>query len=175
MNRCKTFLIIVCMILITGCSVHNSKIYDVKCSGKTFTINEENKTILCEGIIYSYDIKESTINITFPNGSYYWLKDEKNVTYDGQVGPVEEEYISGDILVELVSSKLHTNPNIEESPVMFMIFCIGAINVIFPYICWYLTFGIRYSNVLPTKIILILIRISGVIIIVLEAVYLLSN
>ena len=164
MRRLLTVLLLACLLLLTACDTGP---YTVECSGSAFTVDPENKTITQGSSIYHYEIGQSHIRITYPNGTVYSQTIGSAVNTGTWSGAYEPDcYPEPDVLLDALFKEL-PQENFEGNLFLTILcFGLGLWNVLSPKSAWYISHGWRYKNAEPSDLALLIARVSGVILLV---------
>ena len=164
-------IITLMMFLLIGCVKSSESKYTITKENEIFFIDTINQTISHDNEVYKYKIDGNSYEITYPDNSRYWYKQEENGGFGGWSDDYNEtKYISGSLLIDILSNE-HSKTNKEKNFfAIFILFILGGWNIIFPYSSWYLNYGWRYKDAEPSDAALILARLSGVIIIIITLV-----
>lgn len=178
----KRFWIIVFAILLTfallGCTKQESS-YIVHKNGTAYHVDTENKTISDDRSTYSYefsgDASSFSVTITYPDGSSYWYTQSEGTGYGGWSEDYDEHtYVSADTLVEVVQEKAPKRVNPGKIAGALILIALGSFAAALPEFSWYLSYGWRYKNAVPSDAALSFARVGGVIEIIVGIVLLLS-
>ena len=79
---CLWIAVLLSVLTLCGCqNKEDPGPYDVAYDGKTYTVDQEQGTITCDGVVYQFEVSSRggdsvELDITYPDGSrYYWTMD----------------------------------------------------------------------------------------------------
>ena len=179
MKRIVTFLLCLFLVLPLYACATPSTAYTVDIGGKSYEINTEDGTIFDGTYTYEYEFSGDSssykVSISYPNGSTFYRSQEGTVGYGGWSDDYREElYVSGDVLCDVVATKVPKASDPKRVVAMILLFGLGVLDVIAPRISWNLTYGWRYKNAEPSDIALGLIRAGGVLVLIVGVVIIFS-
>ena len=153
--------------------------YTVEKAGTVFEVDTEAGTISDGTHTYKYtfsgDAESYAVKITYPNGStYYWNQSETSGQggwsddYDGEL------YVDGGTLCDVAAAKAPRPSGSSNIPAVLLLSLIGVFNLAAPQAAWYLSYGWRYKNAEPSDTALIMARVSGVAVLVIALLMIIS-
>ena len=196
LNMKKIIIVLMSVLMLCMlCSCGDSEtIYTVEKEGKNLEVNTENNTIFDGKYTYNYifsgDTTSYVIEITYPNGSTYYLRytadtsdmelngnyvDEDymvGITDIGTTGNYDEvSYMSGAVLSDVIAEQVPSpsgNPlvAIVKVIIVFVIIAIVFFYMSVPREMWFLQGGWKYKDAEPSDMALEVNRIGGILIIV---------
>ena len=174
----KYILLILISVLLAGCTVTNPDApYEVEKYNMLFTVDPANGTVSDGTHVYEYVISGNTTSITYPNGAtYWWTQDGTHGTggWDNGYSLVGFPYVSGDTLVSVLDGE---RPDSRPSKNFLVILLLGVVGIwytVSPYSAWYISYGWRYKDAEPSTAALILGRVSGMLLLILSVILLLT-
>lgn len=171
--------------ILCGCQEKkNPNIYDVSFNGKIYTVDHEQGTIICDNVVYQFEISGKggnsvNLDIIYPDGSkYYWIQ-ESSIGHGGwsdDYSPEEKAYVPGNVLREVLGLRLASHRKTGSSLLAaFLLVAVGAIQSISPQTMWMLEYGWRFKNTEPSDLALAINRISGIVLIFIGIICLLAS
>lgn len=173
----KRFLILcmaVSLLLLTACagSSDDPNVYDVEYGGKTYTVDQINRTIAVDGYTCQFQVtgngNSTDFKVTYPNGSTYWMRWSNSSGYGGYGGDYDESrYVSGDTLWSVLEQE---RPGAQRNSgywfIGLLLVGLGLFETVSPQTSWYLSHGWRYKNAEPSELALGLGRVGGIVMII---------
>lgn len=160
-------LIFTGIMMFTSCTEKKEKPYEVQLEDMTFSVNPENKTILSNQQLYTYEIVDNIISVTYPDQVEFTWTEVENGGYGSYNGLVEtynkEKYVAGDLLVEVLSSQIPKRSNSNNEVFIVILFIIGIWNAAAPSSAWYYSYGWKYKDSEPSSEALIILRLGGIV------------
>lgn len=174
MKRTLTLCAALCLLLLTGCgsSADDPNVYNVEYDGKTYTVDQTERTISVDGYTCQFEVTGggSAIDVTFtyPDGSSWWHHWAGNSGHGGMSDDYDENrYVSGYTLWSVLEQG---HPGVKRGSTHaglgFLLILFGAFEAGWPRASWYLGHGWRYKNAEPSALALGLGRAVGVLMIV---------
>ncbi len=168
----KILLTMITMILLLSACGKGS-IYTVTYGEEEFIVDTVNHTISHYDEVYKYQVSGSRYEITYPDNSTYWWSQQGNFGSGGFSDDYNEaKYVSGDVLVDVLSSKYESSNTQKSFLLIIILLIIGIWHVVSPYSTWYLNYGWRYKNAEPSDTALFLARFSGIVTIIIALILL---
>ena len=171
MKKTALVLFMAVLILLGGCAGGQSKTFFVERDGESYLVDTESQVIVDGGYVYQYSIdQDGGTTITYPNGStYYHISVGGMSASDASDDYDDSVYVSGDILVEIVSGIAAPKSIL----VALMIVVAGVFTIVSPKVSgfWGGLLGDRKRE--SSAGMQLVSRISGVVIIVMAIAYLL--
>ncbi len=168
----KLLPILFILLLLAGCSSTKR----VEYGGKYFTVNTKTNTVFDGANSYSYTASGNAVEITYPNGAWYY-SGKNGISYsDDYHETVDKAYTDGGFLAEAVR-KAEGNPETR----LFTIFgglllgALGLSMLLFPEIFFYLRYGWMFRNAEPSDGAILWCRFSGGVAILLAIIFVLVN
>lgn len=172
-KRFFVFCLTLCLLLLTACGQEKSdpNVYDVEYGGKTYTVDQINRTITVDGYTCRFQVTGSgnstKFEVTYPDGSTYFMHWSG---YSGSGGGSDdydpERYVSGDTLWEVLEQdRPGTRSNKTHAGLGIFLLMFGIVEAVFPRGSWWLSHGWRYKNAEPSDLALGLGRTTGIIMI----------
>ena len=177
----KTILVLLSFLLVfalCGCG-ETATTYTVEKAGIAFEVDTENSTISDGTYTYKYtfsgDAESYAVKITYPNGStYYWNQSGTS----GQGGWSDDYdrdlYVDGGTLCDVAAAKAPKASAPTNVFGVLLLIGIGVFNLAAPQAAWYLSYGWRYKNAEPSDTALIMARVSGVAVLVIALLMIIS-
>lgn len=173
----KRFLLLcmtVCFVFLAACtgSSGDPNIYDVEYNGKTYTVDQNNRTITADGYVCQFEISgggnSTDFEVTYPNGSTYWRRWSGSSGYGGMSPDYDEtRYVSGDTLWSVLEQG---RPGAQKNSgywfIGLLLVGFGIFEAVSPRTSWYISYGWRYKDAEPSDLALGLGRIGGIVIII---------
>lgn len=162
----------------------NRGIYRVTHEGKDYTVNQEQGTITCDGVVYQFEVsngggKSVRLDILYPDGSkYFWIESDYNGYggYSDDYHPAGMGYIAGDILWDVLGLGPDAKSASGPSPLLaLLLIAVGAFHAFAPQTAWMLGHGWRFRDAEPSDLALDLNRILGGVLIFIGGILLLSS
>ncbi len=164
MNRKIAVLCMMLLLLFSACKQQRGSVYEVPApNGSVFTVNMENNTITGSREAYHFDYQDSTITFRYPNGQEAsWTQDENGITIDYSDGFDVNTMMDVSVLANMLP------PPVQEKPLVGFLLAmlslvLGALTVIFPKKLWYALVGWQVKDMVPSKTLLCVYRIGGVV------------
>jgi len=164
-------LVLLLAAVLLGCG-EQANTYTFSQNGTELLVDTEHKTI-SDGINtyqYTYSAEESSfsVTITYPNGaSYRYSQSGGFGTGSWSDNYDESTYVDGDTLVDAVQEGASKWVKPKMSFGALILIALGAVEVGFPKVFWYLRYGWRYKDAEPSDAALIFARIGGIVVIIL--------
>ncbi len=158
--------------------------YDVTHNGKTYTVDREQGTVSCDGVVYRFAISGGggnsvDLDITYPDGSrYYWTKDESfgHGGWSGDYDPEASGYAPGEVLWDVLSLDAAGQGHSGPSPVLaVLLLALGAFQTIWPRTAWMLGYGWHFKDAEPSELALTVNRTVGVLLIIVGIICLVAS
>ena len=174
----KAFAALLCVLMLLAlCSCGNktSSVYTV---GK-YTVDTENGTISDGKYTYQYEFSPKTggyaLHITYPNGSYYWWNQDGTSGFGGFSDNYNDSMFASGMdlrmILEQDAPKEKTQKNVF---IILVLIVFGAFFTITPYTAWQLESGWKFNNAEPSDIALAVNRISGIVMLVIALILIIS-
>ncbi len=171
---------------LCGCQNKESpNLYDVVYNGKTYTVNQEQGTIICDGVVYQFEISSRggnsvDLDITYPDSSrYYWTMDGSFGGHGGwsdDYDPETSGYVPGDVLWNVLSLESVGQEHSGPSPILAVfLLALGAFQTISPRTAWMLGYGWRFKDAEPSELALTVNRAVGVLLVFVGIICLLAS
>lgn len=140
-------------------------------NGKTYTIDEEARTITDGEYLYRYEVNGSgssiKYNFTYPNGARYYWTWSNNAGYGGWSDDYDDtKYLDGHTLIDILDKEMPRESEPKNIPMIFFLLIVGIFNTAAPKTAWYLSEGWRFKNAEPSEAALDWGRFVGIILIV---------
>lgn len=173
MKRRVFGLLLLLALLLTACgndSESTSYVYPVDYLGTTYYVDVSQGTITCGEDVYRYTVEVGadtrvTTRITYPNGNvYYWTEGGSISTGGWSEGYNVSQYADGFTLINVLEQADPTPQKRERSgnPLIgFICILIGALNLAFPQVGWYLRYGWHFKDAEPSDLAIGLARLGG--------------
>lgn len=169
----KRFLILcmaLCVLFLSACGKDSGdpNVYDVEYGGKTYTVDQNNRTIAFDGHVCQFEVSGSgstmRFKVTYPNGATYsgsgWAGSHSD-DYD------PDRYVSGDTLWDVLEQgRPGEQKNSGHWFIGLLLVGFGILEAAYPQVSWYLSHGWRYKNAEPSDLVLGLGRVTGIIMII---------
>ena len=172
---CFWIAVLLSALALCGCqNKEDPDHYDVAYDGKTYTVDQEQGTITCDGVVYRFEVSGSggnsvDLDITYPDGSrYYWTKDGSfgHGGWSDDYDPEASGYVPGEVLWEVLSLESAGQERSGPSPVLaVLLLALGAFPAISPRKAWMLGYGWHFKNAEPSELALTVDRAVGVLLI----------
>lgn len=170
MKRILILLAALCLLLLAACEgdIGDPNVYDVEYQGKTYTVDQINRTIAVDGYVCQFRVSgngnDIRFEVTYPNGATYsgmgWAGSHSD-EYDAS------RYVSGDTLWEVLEQgKPGAQRNSGHWFIGLLLVGFGVLEAVYPQLSWYLSHGWRYKNAEPSELAMGLGRVTGVIMII---------
>lgn len=182
---CLWIVVLLSVFTLCGCQgKEGQEPYDVTYNGETYTVDQEQGTITCDGVVYQFEISSRggnsvNLDITYPDGSrYYWTKDGSfgHGGWSNDYNPETSGYVPGDVLWDVLSLEStgqgHSGPSL--ILVVFLL-AVGVFQIISPRTAWMLGYGWRFKDVEPSELALTVNRAVGVLLIFVSIICLLAS
>ncbi len=174
-------LCLILAVLLCACVVQSDR-YTVVRNGVEFQVDTLEYTISDGTYTYLYsftgDSKSYHISISYPNGASYSCTKRNSFETMGYSDNYDEDtYADGDTLCDIVAVNIPTKADssaVAKLLVALVIIALGALEIKFPHISWYLGYGWRFKDAEPSEAALFFGRIGGVVMILLGILLLLS-
>ena len=175
----KRFCLWVAALLLVftlcGCqSKESPDPYDVAYNGKTYTVDQDQGTIACDGVVYRFAVSGGggnsvELEVTYPDGSrYYWTKDGSfgHGGWSDDYDPEASGYVPGDVLWEVLALESAGQERSGPSPILAVfLLALGAFPAISPRRAWMLGYGWHFKDAEPSDLALTVNRAVGVLLI----------
>ena len=165
--------IVVCLAVLGYFSMseyaNETKMYAVAIEGEEFTVDTVNQVIMTQDdVCYEYECYKNRIVIKYPNGAEYRTNFHEYGNDSGYTkGYDEEQYVAGDILVDVLAKERGKANRFKEwaPKILVSVLCIGIGlgALIRPDIAWFFQYGWKFKNAEPSDDSLIGMRFGGVI------------
>lgn len=180
MKKWLSILFASLLILLTfsACAGQSSEPYTYTCNYNNqellLTVDPANNTISDGVNTYTYEIRDTNIEIIYPNGATYWYSNVNggNVSSGWSKDYDSELYLSGFVLEGALGELPTATPRSTNFVLILLCLLVGIIMLSYPRIAWYCTHGWMYQNAEPSNAALISARISGAVLLVLALVLL---
>ena len=167
-------ILLLLTLLLGACSRQPAPtVYNVEYAGMTFTLDTENNTITQGEDVYrltfsGFGNSRETV-ITYPNGATYRWTETAGGGHGGWSEDYDpERYVSGDVLLgALEQDRPGTDQSRSGNPLLGILFLIiGALELIFPQLGWYLKHGWAIKDAEPSDLALGVARTLGVVLVI---------
>lgn len=174
MKRSIWLLAALCLLLLAGCgkSAGAPNVYDVEYSGKTYTVDQTEKTITVDGYTCQFEItgggSSTNVTFTYPDGSSWWQHWSGNSGHGGMSADYDENrYVSGYTLWNVLEKGApRSQRSSEHAGLGLLLVLFGILEAVFPKVSWYLGHGWRYKDAEPSDLAIGLGRTVGILMIV---------
>lgn len=174
MKRILWLLAVLCLLLLAGCgkSAGDPNVYEVGYAGKTYTVDQTEKTITVDGYTCQFEITDSgsstKVTFTYPNGSSWWMNWSNGSGAGGMSADYDEiRYVSGYTLWNVLEQGApRSQRSSEHAGLGILLVLFGILETAFPKASWYLGHGWRYKNAEPSDLAIGLGRAVGILMIV---------
>jgi len=164
-------LLLLLALLLTACgeSEPRSSVYPVEYLGTTYYVDVSQGTITCGEDLYRFTVSASgdtrRTTITYPNGATYFWSEGNSVGAGGaSEGYDSVRYVDGLTLINIIDQAGPSRSTRERSgnPLFgFVCILIGALNLAFPQVGWYLRYGWHFKDAEPSDLAIGLARLGG--------------
>ena len=162
-------LLLTLLLLLCACGSEAppSGVYEVERGGRTYTVDQDNQTITCDGETYRFSVQGSgsriLTEITYPNGSTYWWETSEMGGAGGWSDDYDPSaYVDGDVLLAVLGTDRATPERGGGNPLLgLLIIALGIWGVAAPRSVWYLSYGWRYKDAEPSDMALVAERLGG--------------
>ena len=172
---CLWIAVLLSVLALCGCqNKEDPGPYDVAYDGKTYTVDQEQGTITCDGVVYQFEVSSRggdsvELDITYPDGSrYYWTMDGSfgHGGWSDDYDPEGSGYVPGDVLWDVLFLGSAGQERSGPSPILAVVLlALGAFQAISPRTAWMIGYGWRFKDAEPSDLALTVDRIVGVLLI----------
>lgn len=160
---------------LLGCGAEKEA-YTVNVGGETLTVDPQKCEIYHGSQVYRYTVSGSgeriRYQITYPNGGHYtWEQNGGTVSGGWSDDYREDLYISGEELVEAITSQNTQNTPGRHFFVGLLLAALGVFPAFWPRKAWFLDTGWRFRHAEPSDAAIFLTRLAGGILIVVGIVF----
>lgn len=158
-------LLLLAALLLTACSSSDtSSIQDIQMFDVSFTVDLQRQTVTDGYYVYRFAIKDNTVTITYPNQARYWqelTQSDARCGWDGNYTNENWPYISGEKLVQVVSSAQPTPKTIPPALAYTILALLGAWYVFFPKAALMLILGFLFKSSQPPRAAKVAMQLFG--------------
>lgn len=162
-------LLLTLLLLLCACGSEEppSSVYEVERGGRTYTVDQDNQTITCDGETYRFSIQGGgsriSTEITYPDGSTYWWETSEMGGFGGWSDDYDPTaYVDGEVLLEVLGTDRAAPEKDGGNPLPgLLIIGLGIWGVAAPRSVWYLSYGWRYKDAEPSDMALVAERLGG--------------
>lgn len=173
MKRRLFGLLVVLMLLLSACGTQpEPSAATVEYDGKSFQVDTEKGTVTCGEDVYQVSVSAGgssrTTTITYPNGGTYYWTDTGNGGHGGwDEGYDPQRYVSGDVLLRVLEQVSPAARERKGNPVAgILCILLGAVNLAFPQLVWYLKHGWVYKDAEPSQAAIGFTRVAGAVVVI---------
>lgn len=165
-------LLLLLALLLTACggeSEPKSSVYPVEYLGTTYYVDLAQGTVTCGEDVYTFTVSVSgdtrSTKITYPNGATYnWTDTGYGGAGGASEGYDEVRYVDGFTLINIIdqAGPSRDTRDRQGNPLLgFVCILIGALNLAFPQIGWYLRYGWHFKDAEPSDLAIGMARLGG--------------
>lgn len=162
-------LLLTLLLLLCACGSEEppSSVYEVERGGRTYTVDQDNQTITCDGEAYRFSVQgggsQIRTEITYPDGSTYWWETSGMGGFGGWSDDYDPgAYVDGDVLLAVLGTDRVTPEEDGGNPLPgLLLIALGIWGAAAPRSVWYLSYGWRFKDAEPSDAALLAERLGG--------------